>query len=219
MLSLRNVSKSFRPGELILNDVSFSLNKGEMAILTGASGSCKSTILKLIYGEEKPDRGDLIFDGMNVGALKPGRIHLIRRKIGVIFQDFKLLPERNVWDNIALALEVVGKSRREISTRVTELLLLVGLIQRKWHYPHQLSGGESQRVAIARALANQPLLILADEPSGNLDKDNTAAIMDLLIRINHQGCSVLMATHNIELAAVLQCRRLHLDCGKVSEIS
>ncbi len=219
MLYLRNVSKSFRPDETILDDITFTIDKGEMAVLTGASGSGKSTILKLIYGEERPDRGELYLDKLNISAMKPSKIHRLRRKIGVVFQDFKLIPERNVWDNVALALEVVGKSRREISARVTELLLLVGLMQRKSYYPHQLSGGESQRVAIARALANHPLLILADEPSGNLDKENTAAVVGLLTQINHQGCSVLMATHNMELAAKLECRRLHLDSGKVTEAS
>lgn len=200
-----------------MNDISFSLNKGEMVVLTGPSGSGKSTILKLIYGEIKPDRGELMLDNINIDKLTSSKIHKLRRRIGVIFQDFKLLQERNVWENIALAMEVVGKSRKQISLRVTELLMLVGLLHRKFHFPDQLSGGECQRVAIARALANEPLLILADEPTGNLDKENTAAIMDLLMGINRRGCSVLMATHNVELAASLPCRRFHLDKGRIAQ--
>jgi cell division transport system ATP-binding protein len=217
MLIVRNLSKSYKTGEPILRDVSFELNRGEMAVLTGPSGAGKSTILKMIYREERPDAGEIKLDQYNVTAIKPRQIPRLRRHIGVVFQDFKLLPERTAWDNVALALEIAGKSRREISSRLTDLFRLVGLHHRSGNYPNQLSGGECQRVAIARALANQPLLLLADEPTGNLDKENSQSLLELLSKINMQGCSILMATHNVDLLAALPYRKLYLANGAISE--
>ena len=209
--------KSYRADDPILRDISFSLGKGEMALLTGPSGAGKSTILKMIYREEKPDSGDILLGDINITKAGAAEIPFIRRQLGVVFQDFKLIPERTTWENIALALEVAGKSRREISSRVTELLNLVGLLPRKSHYPDQLSGGERQRAAIARALANQPLVLLADEPTGNLDRENSQSLLRLLAQINIQGCSVLMATHNIELTADLPYRKFQIKDGLINE--
>lgn len=217
MLIVRNLSKSYKTGEPIIRNVSFELNRGEMAVLTGPSGAGKSTILKMIYREERPDSGEIKLDQYNVTKIRPYQIPKLRRHLGVVFQDFKLLPERTAWENVALALEVAGKSRRAISSRVTELLRLVGLLQRSGNYPHQLSGGECQRVAIARALANQPLLLLADEPTGNLDKENSQSLLDLIKEINIQGCSILMATHNVDLLAALPYRKLYLKDGAITE--
>jgi cell division transport system ATP-binding protein len=217
MLIIRNLSKSYKTGEPILRDVTFELNRGEMGVLTGPSGAGKSTILKMIYREEHPDAGEIKLDQYNVTKIKPYQIPKLRRHLGVVFQDFKLLPERTAWDNVALALEVAGKSGREISSRVTELFRLVGLLHRSGNYPNQLSGGECQRVAIARALANHPLLLLADEPTGNLDRENAQSLLDLIKEINIQGCSILMATHNVDLLAALPYRKLYLENGAITE--
>jgi cell division transport system ATP-binding protein len=218
MLKVSHIAKSYKANDPILRDISFTLGKGEMAVLIGPSGAGKSTVLKMIYREEKPDSGEIMLGDFNVTKIKNHQIPYLRRHLGVIFQDFKLIPERTTWENVALALEVVGKSKREISSRVTELLKLVGLLHRKGNYPHQLSGGERQRVAIARALANQPLLLLADEPTGNLDHDNAQSLLELLSKINVQGCSVLMATHNVELIASLPYRKLNLENGVIAGV-
>ncbi|OQX91613.1 MAG: hypothetical protein B6D58_07160 [candidate division Zixibacteria bacterium 4484_95] len=223
MLIIRHLKKSYhygssdKPVTPILVDVSMELGKGEMAFLVGPSGVGKSTLLKMIYLEEKPDSGEVILGPFNFTHIKKNQIPVLRRQLGVIFQDFKLIPERTARENIALALEVVGKSKKEISSRVTDLLRLVGLLDRRNNYPDQLSGGECQRVAIARALANEPLLLLADEPTGNLDHDNSQSLLELLGRINVRGCSILMATHNIALIAQMPYRKLFLSNGKIRE--
>jgi cell division transport system ATP-binding protein len=217
MLIIKNLRKSFKPGEPILRDISFELDKSEMAVLTGPSGAGKSTILKMIYREEKPDSGEIKLDQFDITGIKLRQIPYLRRHLGVIFQDFRLIQERNAWENVALALEVVGESKKEISSRVTDLLRLVGLLHRKNNYPDQLSGGECQRVAIARALANQPSLLLADEPTGNLDQDNSRSLLELLSSINIRGCSVLMATHNVDLVAALPYRKLYLENGIITK--
>lgn len=201
----------------VLRDASMRLSKGEMAFLVGPSGAGKSTLIKMIYLEERPDSGDIQLGSFTLSKIKDKQIPQIRRSLGVVFQDFKLIPERTAWENIALALEVVGKSKRHIASRVTDLLRLVGLSHRKNNYPDQLSGGECQRVAIARALANEPLLLLADEPTGNLDSDNSQALLELLQKINVQGCSILMATHNIGLIENLPYRKLYLSDGVIRE--
>lgn len=201
----------------VLRDVSLRLGKGEMALLVGPSGAGKSTLIKMLYLEERPDAGEILLGSFNLSHIKEKQIPKLRRSLGVVFQDFKLIPERTAWENIALALEVVGKSKHHIASRVTDLLRLVGLTHRKHNYPDQLSGGECQRVAIARALANEPLLLLADEPTGNLDYDNSRALLELLQKINVQGCSILMATHNMNLIENLPYRRLYLNDGVIKE--
>jgi len=217
MLTIRNLRKSYTPGEAIFRDVSLHLAKGEMAFLVGPSGVGKSTLIQMIYLEEKPDSGEIILGSNNYSTLKKKQIPQLRRQLGVIFQDFKLIPERTAKENIALALEVAGKSRKEISQRIGDLLRLVGLLHRKNNYPDQLSGGECQRVATARALANEPLLLLADEPTGNLDYDNSQSLLELLEKINIQGCSILMATHSLSLISSMPYRKLYLDKGKIRE--
>ena len=217
MLAIKNIVKGYGPNEPILKDVSFELAKGEMAFLVGPSGAGKSTLIKLIYLEEKPDSGEIIVGYHNFTRIKKRQIPGLRRQIGVIFQDFKLIAERTAYENIALALEVAGKPRREITVRVHELLRLVGLTHRKNNYPHQLSGGECQRVAIARALANEPLVLLADEPTGNLDDENSQSLLKLMEVINIRGCSILMATHNIHLIANIPHRKIYLVRGRVAE--
>jgi len=201
----------------VLRDVSFRLKKGEMAFLVGKSGVGKSTLIKMIYLEERPDAGEITLGSLNLSTIKLRQIPRLRRQLGVVFQDFKLISERTAWENIALALEVVGKSKRHIANRVTDLLRLVGLLHRKSNYPDQLSGGECQRVAIARAIANEPLLLLADEPTGNLDWDNSQALLKLLEKINIQGCSVMMATHDVKLIENLPYRKMYLEDGIIKE--
>jgi len=217
VLVIKNIVKGYGPDEPILKDVSFELTKGEMAFLVGPSGAGKSTLLKLIYLEEKPDAGEIIVGYQNFTRIKRKQVPRLRRQLGVIFQDFKLIAERTASENIALALEIAGKSKREITVRVNELLRLVGLAHRKNNYPHQLSGGECQRVAIARALANEPLVLLADEPTGNLDYDNSQALLKLMQEINIRGCSILMATHNIHLIADIPRRKIYLEKGQIRE--
>jgi len=217
MLVIRNIKKSYTQNEPILRDISLDLGKGEMVFLVGLSGVGKSTLLRLIYLEEKPDSGEIILGAYNFTRIKKKQVPVMRRQLGVIFQDFKLIAERTARENVALAMEVAGKSKKVISQRSSELLRLVGLLHRKNSYPDQLSGGECQRVAIARALANEPLLLLADEPTGNLDNDNSRSLLELLEKINIQGCSILMATHNIDLISGIPHRKLYLDNGILRE--
>ena len=217
MLRVKNIRKLYGLSMPVLRDVSFRLKKGEMAFLVGKSGVGKSTLIKMIYLEEQPDAGEITLGSLNLNNIKPRQLPKLRRQLGVVFQDFKLISERTTWENVALALEVVGKSKRHIANRVTDLLRLVGLLHRKANYPDQLSGGECQRVAIARALANEPLLLLADEPTGNLDWDNSQALLELLQKINVQGCSVLMATHDMKLIENLPYRKMFLEDGVIRE--
>jgi cell division transport system ATP-binding protein len=217
MLIIRNLKKSYNHGEPILKDISFRLGKGELVFLVGPSGVGKSTLLRMIYLEEKPDSGEILLGPFNFTRIRKKQIPVLRRQLGVIFQDFKLIPERTAWENIALALEVAGKSKKEIFHRVSDLLRLTGLLHRKNNYPSQLSGGECQRAAIARALANEPLLLLADEPTGNLDYDNSQSLLELLEKINIQGCSILMATHNVGLISHIPRRKLYLEKGTIKE--
>jgi len=217
MLKINNLSKAYNPGEPILRDVTFALAKGEMAFLAGKSGVGKSTLIKMIYMEEHPDGGEIHLASYNLNEIKAKQLPKLRRSLGVVFQDFKLINERTAYENIALPLEVVGKSKRDIAGRVNDLLRLVGLSHRRNNYPDQLSGGECQRVAVARALANEPLLLLADEPTGNLDWDNSLALLQLLEKLNIQGCSILMATHNMNLIANSPHRKLYLENGVIRE--
>jgi cell division transport system ATP-binding protein len=217
MLIVRNLKKSYARDESILRDISFELAKGEMAFLVGPSGVGKSTLLRLIYLEERPDAGEILLGAFNFTRIKKKQIPIMRRQLGVVFQDFKLIPERTAQENVALALEVVGKSKKERLHRVNDLLRLTGLLHRKNNYPDQLSGGECQRAAIARALANEPLLLLADEPTGNLDQDNSQSLLRLLEKINIQGCSILMATHNPDLISNMAHRKLFLEKGIIRE--
>lgn len=217
MLELISVSKMY-PGKYALSDVSFNVSKGEFVFLMGQSGSGKSTLLKLIYAAEKPTSGRIFVENKEVQKMSPQRVALLRRKLGIVFQDYKLIPSKTVWENVAFALEVQGASYRTIKSKVSEVLGFVGLNLRSRDFPHMLSGGEQQRVGIARALLNDPPLLLADEPTGNLDVENSLAVLDLLLKINNKGTSVLVATHDKQIVERTRQRIIKLDHGqKVSD--
>ncbi len=214
MIRFFNVSFSYPRGSGVKN-LNIFLRNGEFVFLVGPSGAGKSTVLKLIYLEEFPDRGHILLNGYNTQEITRRDIPYIRRKIGMIFQDFKLLRDRNVFENVAFAMEVIGARRSKINKRVFEVLRDVGLSHKKLKMPRELSGGEQQRVAIARALVNEPFVILADEPTGNLDEENRDEILSLLKKINNQGTSILMATHNFEMAKQSGCRVIRIENGMI----
>jgi cell division transport system ATP-binding protein len=201
----------------LLHDINLKINKGEFVYLIGKTGSGKTTLLRLIYMDMLPSKGNIIVDRFSSSTIKRKQIPLLRRKVGVIFQDFKLLRDRNVFDNVAFALRVVGLPRRKIKPRVLSVLTQVGLHHRRYHMPEKLSGGEQQRIAIARALANEPFILLADEPSGNLDPEASNGILDLLEDINRKGTAILMATHNYNLIQKYPHRTIMLEEGKLKD--
>ncbi|OGM04014.1 cell division ATP-binding protein FtsE [Candidatus Woesebacteria bacterium GWC1_42_13] len=214
MIKLKNVTKKF--GDITaLSDVSFEVDKGEFVFITGPSGAGKTTILKLILREVLPDNGKVIFDGIDVTEASKKEIPQIRQKIGVVFQDFKVLPERTLRENVEVALAVSGIPQSEWPSRVDKILELVGLSKRSELFPSQLSGGELERVSLARALVVNPKLILADEPTGNLDWDTADEIMELFEKINKEGKTIIMATHNREIIAKLKKRVIKLSEGKI----
>ncbi|MDD4914081.1 MAG: cell division ATP-binding protein FtsE [Methylococcales bacterium] len=213
MLSFENVYKRYPDAGEALSDVNFHLDKGEMAFLTGRSGAGKSTLLKLIAMMEKSSRGKVMLDGHNLSTIGERRIPYLRRHLGLIFQDYKLLNDRTVFDNVALPLIVIGINHQEISRRVRAALDKVGLLGKEKKYPLALSGGEQQRVGIARAIVNKPRLILADEPTGNLDPDLSLEVMLMFEEFKHVGVTVLIATHDIDLITRLGYRVLKLDKG------
>jgi len=208
-------SKSYLAGSYALNDVSLEFAKGEFAFLTGPSGAGKSTLLQLLFGAEHPSEGQIVVLGRNISRLGNSAVPLLRRRIGVVFQDFKLLPRLTVEDNVALALDVLGVPRREARAKVFAILKQLGLQHRRDHHPLSLSGGEQQRVAIARALVNEPEILLADEPTGNLDPDLTMDIMDLIAGAALRGTTVVVATHELELVARYGKRVVRLEGGRV----
>ncbi len=215
MIHFRNVSKIYTGDVVALRDVNLDIGKGEFVSIVGQSGTGKSTLLKLIILEEKPTMGQVFFHDRDVLTIGNREIPHYRRRIGVVFQDFKLIPKRTVFENVSFALEVAGKSNKEIKTNVGQILEIVGLSEKSMKYPTQLSGGEQQRVAIARALVHHPAVLVADEPTGNLDMINTWEIIELLIRINKLGTTVLLATHNKEMVDRLNRRVIALDKGNV----
>ncbi len=215
MIRFAHVTKEYPRTGAALKDVSFRIAKGEFAFLTGPSGSGKSTILKLIFLEEQPTAGDIRVAGLHAAKVRGKEIALLRRKLGIVFQDFRLLEDRTAEDNIAFALEVTGAPRGTIGTRVGRLLTQVGLASKGTSYPKQLSGGEQQRIAIARALVNDPFVLIADEPTGNLDDRATRGIFQLLGDINSAGTAVLMATHNMELLRRHEHRVIELNHGQI----
>ena len=215
MIRFSHVFKEYARGP-VLTDVSFFLQKGEFVFLTGHSGAGKSTMLKLIHMAERPTRGEVRVSGFSSASIKNREVALLRRKIGYVFQDFRLLPNRTAADNVAFALEVTGAKQAVIRSKVTKLLARVGLAAKAEAYPTELSGGEQQRVAVARALVHDPLVLLADEPTGNLDEFNTRGIFDLFRNINTAGTAVLLATHNLELVrSNPQIRVLEVDHGSI----
>jgi cell division transport system ATP-binding protein len=214
IIELNNVSKEY--GSIkALEDVSLSFEKGEFVSVVGHSGAGKSTIIKLLTCEEKPSRGRIIVAGRDITQLRPKELPYYRRKIGVIFQDFKLLPQKTVYENVAYALEVCDYASTDVRRRVPKVLELVGLTSRVHNYPHELSGGERQRVAIARSLIHSPKILIADEPTGNLDPVNTWEIMELLYRINRSGTLVILTTHNKTVVDRLKKRVILMKGGRV----
>lgn len=201
--------------EIVLNEIFFKIEKGEFVLITGKSGSGKTTIFKLLLGEERPTGGQILFDDQDISKFGPGNIHKLRRRIGVIFQDYKLLPSKNVYENISYIMEALGISDEEIIKNVPELLEIVGISGKAYHFPSELSGGEQQRVAIARALISKPDLILADEPTGNIDPYYTMDIINLLLEINKMGTTVVLATHDKEVINKLNKRVITLDDGGI----
>jgi cell division transport system ATP-binding protein len=215
MISLSHVTKVYKDTVTALDDVSIEIGKGEFVFVVGPSGSGKSTLIRLLLKEEEPTGGDIYVAGKHIGKLSPWKVPYLRRNLGTVFQDFKLLPDKNVFDNVAFALEVIGKPRNVIHQRVPEILNLVGLGEKLPNYPDELSGGEQQRVSIARAFINRPLILLADEPTGNLDPATSVDIMKLLDRINRTGTTVLMATHDNAIVDAMRRRVIELEAGKV----
>ena len=215
MISLQNVTKSYPPDIVALKDVTLTVEPGEFVSIVGQSGSGKSTIIKLLMAAERPTKGEIIVGGWNITHIHASEIPTLRKQIGVIFQDFKLLPRKKVFENVSFALEVVGHPPREIKAIVHQVLKLVGLKDKVSKYPRQLSGGEQQRVAIARSLVHRPKLLMADEPTGNLDALNTREIIDLLLKINSFGTTVVLVTHDRDVVNTLHHRVVTLDNGYV----
>jgi cell division transport system ATP-binding protein len=212
---LHDVTKRYPNGKEALKDVDLVVPEGDFVFLVGPSGAGKSTLMKLLIRDELATRGDVVIDGYDLARIRRRQVPRIRRKIGIVFQDFKLLPRKNVRENVAFALEVTGTPRREIRPAVDRVLALVGLTGQVDQYPAQLSGGEQQRTAIARALVHDPRIIIADEPTGNLDPVISWEIIQLLLRINELGVTVLMATHNAEVVTALRKRVVALEDGRV----
>lgn len=216
LISFKNVTKSY--GSVVaLDDISFEIKKGEFVFITGPSGAGKTTILKLILGEIIPNKGEVKVDGINILNLNEKNIPSYRQKIGMIFQDFKVLSERTVFENIAVALAVIGLPENEWEERGKHVLKLVGLEKQSDHFPSQLSGGELQRVSLARALSVNPKIILADEPTGNLDWETSDNLMDLLEKVQTEGKTIIMATHNMEIVKKYKKRIIHLEGARIIE--
>ena len=215
LIRLEDVSKRYPNGTAALQDVDLTIEGGDFAFLVGSSGAGKSTLIRLLIREELPTTGRVTVDDMDVAKLPRGRIAHLRRAVGVVFQDFKLLPTKTVAENVAFALLVTGHAGRVVNEETERVLALVGLTQRRGHFPRELSGGEQQRVAIARALVNRPRVLIADEPTGNLDPVTSWEIIKLLTRVNELGTTLVMATHNAEIVNALRRRVIHLDHGAV----
>jgi len=215
MIYFDRVSKVYSPTSIALEDVSFTVEPQEFVSLVGQSGAGKSTLLKLLLAEEKPTHGKVFFESLDVHSLTNGELPQVRRRIGVVFQDYKLLPTKTAYENVAFAMEASGKTEEEIKNDVPQVLELVGLVDKAWHFPSELSGGELQRVAIARAIVNRPDVVIADEPTGNLDPINTWDIIKLLEKINELGTTVVLATHDKEVINSLKRRVITLEKGRI----
>ncbi len=216
MIVFESVTKVYEPNVMALHDVSFLIEKGEFVFIVGASGSGKSTIIRLLLKELEPSEGRIVVGGRDLTRLKRSKIPLLRRNVGCVFQDFKLLADRTAAENVAYALKVQGENRTSIRKKVPEVLSLVGLGDKMGSLPSELSGGEQQRVSIARAVVNHPPLLVCDEPTGNLDPDTSVGIMQLLHRINRAGTTVLMVTHDRELVDKMRKRVIALDDGRLA---
>jgi cell division transport system ATP-binding protein len=216
VINFDNVSKQYKSSNTpALNEINLKIEQGEFVFLVGASGSGKSSLLRLLLKEEKPTSGTVTVDGINVAKLPNRKVPAFRRTMGIVFQDFRLLPGKTVFDNVAFGMEVIGKSKKEIQQRIPAILELVGLEEKAHRLPSQLSGGEQQRVALARAFVNRPKLLLADEPTGNLDPSTSVGIMKLLDRINRTGTTIVMATHDVAIVDQMRKRIVQMENGKI----
>ena len=215
LIRIKNVKKQYKNGLVAIHDLSLKIAKGDFVFIIGSTGCGKSTLIKMLYREEKPTSGKILLGGIDVAKLKNWRVYKIRRKIGVVFQDFKLLQKLTVYENVAFALEIFGLPKSEIFKRVTKVLDLVGLKNKAKQYPTQLSGGEQQRVAIARAIINEPKLLICDEPTGNLDETTSMEIMEVLNEVNKLGTTIIMVTHDTEIVNKMKKRVILLDSGRI----
>jgi cell division transport system ATP-binding protein len=216
MIEMQDVWKTYPDGTHAIREMNLKINRNEFVYIVGQSGAGKSTFMKMIYREEKPTKGQIFVNGFNLGKLKQRKIPYVRRNIGVIFQDFRLLPKMTVFENIAFAMEVIEAPKKLIKKRTLEVLELVNLKEKAGSLPTQLSGGEQQRIAIARAIVNNPAVIIADEPTGNLDPETSWGIMKLLEEINNRGTTIIMATHNKEIVNTLRRRVIAIERGTIS---
>ncbi|MFB5660923.1 cell division ATP-binding protein FtsE [Alteribacillus sp. HJP-4] len=215
MIEMKEVSKTYSNGVNALNAIDISIKKGEFVYVVGPSGAGKSTFIKMMYREEKPSNGNIIVNGTDLSKVKERHVPYLRRKIGVIFQDFKLLPSLTVFENVAFALEVIGERRDVIRKKVMNVLEIVRLKHKARFLPNELSGGEQQRVTIARAVVNNPSVVIADEPTGNLDPDTSWEIMEILEDINRRGTTIIMATHNREIVNTIKKRVIAIESGRI----
>jgi cell division transport system ATP-binding protein len=215
VIQFRGVSKTYESGDVGLENATFSIPRGEFVFIVGQTGSGKSTIMRLLLKEHEPTGGRIVVAGRDLSEIEDKKVPYYRRNLGVVFQDFKLLPNRTVYDNVAYALQVTGRSRKEIRSKVPDILRLTGLATKLHNYPDQLSGGEQQRVSVARAFVNHPPLLLADEPTGNLDPETSIGIMQLLYRINRTGTTVLVATHDSHMVDRMRRRVIELERGRI----
>jgi cell division transport system ATP-binding protein len=215
VIQFRSVSKTYESGDVGLENATFSIPRGEFVFIVGQTGSGKSTIMRLLLKEHEPTGGRIVVAGRDLSEIEDKKVPYYRRNLGVVFQDFKLLPNRTVYDNVAYALQVTGRSRKEIRSKVPDILRLTGLATKLHNYPDQLSGGEQQRVSVARAFVNHPPLLLADEPTGNLDPETSIGIMQLLYRINRTGTTVLVATHDSHMVDRMRRRVIELEKGRI----
>lgn len=212
---MKNVMKKYSNGVIAVNGLDIKINQGEFVYVVGPSGAGKSTFIKMMYREEKPTQGTIMINGINLAKLKMSKVPMLRRNIGVVFQDFKLLPTLTVYENVAFALEVIEENPKNIKKKVMETLDLVGLKHKAKMLPTELSGGEQQRVSIARSIINAPKLVIADEPTGNLDPETSWDIMNLLEEINNRGTTIIMATHNKEIVNTIKHRVIAIESGRI----
>lgn len=215
MIQMKNVIKKYPNGVVAANGITVNIKQGEFVYVVGPSGAGKSTFIKLMYREEKPTSGEVTVSGINLSTLKNGRVPHLRRQLGVVFQDFKLLPRLSVYENVAFAMEVIEEQPKEIRKRVMEVLELVGLKHKVRMLPTELSGGEQQRVSIARSIVNRPKVLIADEPTGNLDPETSWEIMEIFEEINRQGTTIVMATHNREIVNTIRRRVIAIEGGMI----
>jgi len=215
MIFLDNVSKEYKKGDVALSDISLSIERGEFVSLVGQSGAGKTTLIKLLLGEKRPSEGGVFFDSVDITRVPSRKLNQYRRRIGVVFQDFRLLPDKTVFENVAFAMEAAGKNDSKIKKDVPYVLKLVGLEEKLDRFPRELSGGQKQRVAIARAIVNQPDLIIADEPTGNLDPVNADEIIEIFKKINKMGTTVILTTHNKTIVDRLEGRVITMEQGRI----